>query len=67
MLFTLVLVEHGLLSGHKFFADRVLFQGIAYRHLPFWHFLPTTLNRRLPASCDQPEGNIDQNGNYYYA
>jgi len=34
MLFTLVFVVHGLLPGHEFLADGVLFQGIAHRHLP---------------------------------
>ena len=60
-------VQHSLLPGHKFFADRVFFEGIAYRHLLDWRLLLTLLNRRFFTCRYQPKGDIQQDGNYYYA
>ncbi len=44
IIFTQMFELHGLLPWYKFFTDRILFQGVAHRHLPKWFFLPVTLN-----------------------
>jgi hypothetical protein len=64
---TLVFVLHSLLPRNEFFADRIFFQGIAYRHFPGWFLLPALLNWFfLASSCYQPVGKIDQDGNDDY-
>lgn len=62
--FTLVLIFHSLLPGNEFFANGIFFQGITYRHFPGCFFLLVLFNRLLlAASCYQPVGKIDQDGN----
>lgn len=67
MLFTLVFILNGLLPWYEFFTDGVFFQGVTHRHFLHRFFLPATYSRWLiEASCYQPIGQINQDGDDNY-